>query len=316
MRVGLCCQFAEQAIKFRITTATAVLKLARPAQLQKLSELCLHNAGALQQAIEWCAANEVGAYRVMSQFWPLKTHPTCGYQLSDLPAAANITAQLAVCRNMAASSNVRLSFHPDQFVVLNSPRAEVVESSLAELEYQAEAAELIGADVVNIHGGGAYGDKVTALARFRENLPRLSPRARKLLTLENDDKVYTPSDLLPICRAEHIPLCYDVHHHRCLADGLTIEEATAAAVQTWQGREPLFHISSPLQGWEKPQPQLHHDYIEPGDLPPGWLQLPITLDIEAKAKELAVLRLQAWIKKAQKEPPRNSRALAAAKKRG
>ena len=296
MRLGLCCQFAEQPIKFRITTVAAVSKLATAARLEKLSDLCLQNSRALQQAIEWCSANDVGAFRVLSQLWPLKTHSTCGYELSDLPEAAEIVAQLQLCRQKAQDSNIRLSFHPDQYVVLNSPRPEVVASSLAELEYQAEAAELIGADVVNIHGGGAYGDKVTALARLRENLPRLSPRARELLTFENDDKIFTPADLLPICTAEQIPLCYDVHHHRCLPDGMSVEEATAAAIETWRGREPLFHLSSPLNGWDKPQPLLHHDYIDPSDFPTIWLKSTITVDVEAKAKELAVLKLLAWAK--------------------
>lgn len=310
MRLGLCCQFAEQPIKFRTTTVAACARLSRAAGLQKLSELCLQNAKSLQQAIDWCAANEVGAFRVLSQLWPLKTHPTCGYQLTELPDAEQILAELQNCQRTAMKKMVRLSFHPDQYVVLNSPREEVVASSLAELEYQAEAAELIGADVINIHGGGAYGDKAIALARLRQNLPRLSGRARSRLTFENDDKIFTPADLLPICTAEQIPLCYDVHHHRCLVDERSIEETTAAARDTWRGREPLFHLSSPLHGWGQPQPQLHHDYIDPADVPPSWLELPITVDIEAKAKELAIGRLQTWLATAENPlRPRGSRAV-------
>lgn len=293
MRLGLCCQFAKQPIKFGIATAVVCRKLPRPAQLAKLSLLCLNNARALEQAIQWCASHQVGAFRILSQLWPLKTHPECGYELADLPDAPAIANQLSNCRALAAQQNIRLSFHPDQFVVLNSPREEVVASSLAELEYQAEVAELVGADVVNIHGGGAYGDKASALERFRSNLPRLSKRARERLTLENDDKVYTPADLLPLCEAEGIPLCYDVHHHRCLPDGRTVEETTTLARRTWHGREPLFHLSSPLAGWSEPRPQLHHDYIDPADVPAEWLEFPLTVDVEAKAKELAVLQLQA-----------------------
>ncbi|WP_425615252.1 UV DNA damage repair endonuclease UvsE [Anatilimnocola sp. NA78] len=314
MRLGLCCQFASEPIKFGIATALHCKKLPRPAQLQKLSLLCLQNARSLEQAIQYCAAHDIGAFRVLSQLWPLKTHPECGYRLEELPAAAEIVAQLHRCRDLAQLANIRLSFHPDQFVVLNSPRAEVVASSLAELEYQAEAAELIGADVVNIHGGGAYGDKQAALARFRQNLARLSPRARQRLTLENDDKVFTPADLLPVCQAEQIPLCYDVHHHRCLQDEFSVEEATAAAMETWRAsgnlREPLFHISSPLNGWDAPQPQLHHDYIDPADVPASWLGLSIAVDIEAKAKELAISRLQSWLATQRKasKPARKKRA--------
>ena len=176
-------------------------------------------------------------------------------------------------------------------MVLNSPAPEVVTRSLADLEAQAELAELTHADTINIHAGGAYGDKPAALGRFRRALDRLSPRARSRLTLENDDTTYTPTELIPLCRAEGIPLVYDVHHHRCLPDGLTVAEVTAAALLTWD-REPLFHLSSPIAGWDGPYRARHHDYIAPDDFPAEWRSLVVTVEIEAKAKELAVLRLQ------------------------
>ncbi len=87
-----------------------------------------------------------------------------------------------------------MAFHPDQFVVLNSLREDVVEASIQELEYQAEVAEWVGADVINIHGGGAFGDKVAALDRFARQLDRLSPRVDPRLTVENDDGIFTPTD--------------------------------------------------------------------------------------------------------------------------
>ena len=85
-------------------------------------------------------------------------------------------------------------------------------------------------------------------------------------------------------------VAYDVHHHRCLPDGLSVAEITERAQGTWQA-EPLFHISSPLAGWDGPKPERHHDYVEAGDFPVEWLGWPLTVDVEAKAKELAVIRL-------------------------
>ena len=154
-------------------------------------------------------------------------------------------------------------------------------------------AEWVGADVVNIHGGGAYGDKPSALAEFARNVKRLSSRTRKLLTVENDDKTYTPADLLPLCQQTGIPLVYDVHHHRCHQDALTVEEATEQTLATWD-REPLFHISSPLEGWAGPKPERHHDFIDIKDFPECWrhLNVAVTIEVEAKAKELAVLKLK------------------------
>ncbi len=291
IRLGLCCIFRDQPIKFSTTTATAINRMPRPKALAKLSGLCLHNADSLLAALLFCANSGIGCFRVNSQILPVKTHPTCGYELDDLPDGDEIVRRFKACGEFAAKHQLRTCFHPDQFVVLNSPRPEVVAGSLAELEYQAMVAEWIGADVVNIHAGGAYGDKQAALSTFARNLDRLSDRARSRLTLENDDKIFTPSDLLPLCRSTGIPLVYDAHHHRCHPDDMTIEQATEAALASWN-REPLFHISSPLEGWDGPKPERHHDYINVTDFPDCWRDKNVTVEVEAKAKELAVLKLK------------------------
>ncbi len=211
--------------------------------------------------------------------------------MSELPEGDAVIGQFKQCHEFSLQHNLRTCFHPDQFVVLNSQDPGIVESSLRELEYQCEVAEWVGADVVNIHGGGAYGNKAKALADFAKNLGRLSSRARKRVTVENDDRIYTPADLLPTCEAHAIPLVYDVHHHRCNADGLSVREATERAIATWD-REPLFHISSPIESWNGPKPQRHHDYVNVRDFPECWISLDATVEVEAKAKELAVLKLK------------------------
>lgn len=291
LRWGLCCQFAEHPIKYGTTTATAALRLSSEDRAGKLSQLCAHNAQALLETLEYCRQQSIGCFRVNSQILPLATHPTAGYSLPDLPDGRAIVALFEQCGGFAARHDIRLCFHPDQYVVLNSPREEVVAGSVEEIEYQTQVAEWIGADTINIHAGGAYGDKPAALATFERNLERLSPAARQRLTIENDDKIYSPADLLPLCRSAGIPLVYDVHHHRCLRDSLSIEEATIAAAATWT-REPLFHLSSPHAGWHGARPEKHHDYIDLADFPAEWSTLSLTVEVEAKAKELAIFRLR------------------------
>lgn len=288
--LGLCCQFVEQPIKFRTTTATSLLKLKRADQLAKLSSLCLTNASSLLDSLEFCRANGIGCFRVNSQILPVKTHPLAGYEVKDLPESTQIRKAFRSCGEFAQEHNIRTCFHPDQFVVLNSPRQDVVTKSVQELKYQAEVAEWINADVINVHGGGAYGDKPAALEVLTRKLKRLPNSVRTKLTLENDDKVYTPRDLLPVCNETGIPLVYDVHHHRCNPDEMTVEDATEAALATWD-RQPMFHISSPKEGWSGPKPNRHHDYIDVEDFPACWKGLNVTIEVEAKAKELAVLRL-------------------------
>lgn len=294
IRLGLCCIFLDQPIKFRTTTIKSLSSMNRGDALFKLSEICLNNAQELYKSLKFCAANNIGCFRINSQILPIKTHAEFGYDIYDIPNGKNIVRLFKECRQYSKEQDIRTSLHPDQFVVMNSPNPDVVNRSIAELEYQAQVAEWVGADVVNIHGGGGYGDKPKALSRFARNLNRLSDQVRKRLTLENDDTTYTPSDLLALCQNENIPLVYDIHHHRCNQDNITGEEATAKAIETWD-REPMFHISSPRQGWSGPKPRQHHDYIDLKDFPKYWLNLKLTVEVEAKAKEVAVLKLQKQI---------------------
>ncbi|MDW7771674.1 MAG: UV DNA damage repair endonuclease UvsE [Desulfobulbaceae bacterium] len=293
LRFGLCCLFSRQPIKFRQTTAKYLSQFSRREQLSMLSAICLANVGTVKKALDFLADNGIGAFRIPTPLFPRYTHPQVGYRLEDLPDAGRIKAVLATIREVRAEKDIRLSFHPDQFNVLSSPHPNVVENTLLELEYQGMLAELIGAEVINIHAGGSYGNKREALMRLKKNFQFLSKAVRSRLTLENDDVSFFPADLLPVCEELGIPFVYDVHHHRCLPDALSEEEATDQCVSLWRkmGREPYFHISSPKNGWQVGSPGPHADYIDPVDFPPFWLRMHATIDIEAKAKELAVLKL-------------------------
>jgi UV DNA damage endonuclease len=304
MRLGLCCLFLSEPVSFRTTTAKALSSFPRDEQLARLSAICSHNAANLMLALETVQRLGIGSFRIMSPLFPRMTHPAVGYQLDELPGGAAIGQTLGEVKGFAARHDIRLSFHPDQFVVLSSPTPGVVENSIAELAYQGMLAEAVGAEVINIHAGGAYGDKGQALERLGAVVGYLPERVRSRLTLENDDVSYTVRDLLPICRRLSIPLVYDVHHHRCNPDGLSVEEATALAGETWQavGREQYCHLSSPKGGWQVGNTKPHADYVDLADLPLCWLERELTVDIEAKAKELAVLRLMGELGELQRLP--------------
>lgn len=255
-----------------------------------MSGICLANAENLMKALTYCHGHGIGDFRINSQILPLKTHPETGYDIMELPLGDEIVKKFKACGRFSEKNNIRTTFHPDQFIVLSSNDPSVVARSIADLEYQAQVAQWMNADVINVHAGGVYGDKSSALMRLRREIDGLADPVRKRLTLENDDRSYTPRDLLPVCREMNIPLVYDLHHHRCLQDDLTLEDATALAVDTWD-REPLFHLSSPINGWHGADVRKHHDYIDINDFPVDWLSLDLTVEVEAKAKEKAVLKL-------------------------
>lgn len=291
IRLGLCCIFIEYPIRFRIKQARYIARFARRRQLEILSATVLENCKALLEAVRVCHSESIGSFRVNSRFFPLKTHPAVRYELGDLPDRDGILETLAGVRIYCKQKGIRLTFHPDQFILLTSPKKDVVTNSIADLLYHDELADLIGADVITIHAGGAYGDKRTSLAHLKNTVMDLPESLRGRLALENDDRIFSPMDLIPLCNELELPFVYDIHHHRCLADLLSEEQATEAALTTWN-REPLFHLSSPKGGWQAPNPRAHDDMINPDDFPDFWLDLSLTVEIEAKAKEQAVKRLQ------------------------
>ncbi len=294
---GLCCLFRREPVRFRRAAAARLSVRSRKDQLHFLDELVLENAENLCLALETCIRLEITAFRINSELMPLATHPEVGYGLEDLEHAEKISRTFGKTAAYAADHHLRLSFHPDQFVVLNSPDRCVVENSRKELVHQTFLARLCGAGEINLHGGGGYGNKKEALKRLKTEIVSLPAETGKRLTLENDDRIYTPEDLLPLCRELSVPFVYDVHHHRLNPDRLRIPEATGEAVKTWEGfaATPHFHLSSPQIPWDKPgDHRSHADEIDPADFPDCWRWRNLTVDVEAKAKETALKNLRSW----------------------
>jgi UV DNA damage endonuclease len=154
IRLGLCCIFRAVPIKFRRTTAKYLRSLTAQARAAHLATICMDNADALYDALKYCADNGIGAFRINSQILPVKTHPDAGYDLHELPEGDRIISRFKQCGKFSRQNGIRTSFHPDQFLVLSSPDAGVVKRAVVDLEYHAQVAQWVAADVVNIHGGG------------------------------------------------------------------------------------------------------------------------------------------------------------------
>jgi UV DNA damage endonuclease len=293
LRWGLCCLVVDAPLKFRSATHAYVRTLEPSAASAYVSGIALDNAQSLCDVLQYCARLGIRAFRISSQLFPLATHPESGYTLDTLAEGGEVRRRLQLARELAVANGIRLSLHPDQFVVLNSVRPEVVNSAIGELGWQAEIATAVGADVLCLHGGSTAGGWDAAVDRLIAGVERLSPTVRSLLALENDDRCFPLVELLPVSLATSVPLVLDAHHHRVIDGGLTLAEATDWALATWDDREPYFHMSSPKAGWSGGDPRPHADFIAPADVPRYWLELGarLTVDVEAKAKERAVLRL-------------------------
>lgn len=303
MRFGLCCQFADDAsFRFRTTTVAHLTRLvaADPAgatAFEFYRVLVEHNLATLERVLAWCDRHGVTAFRIGSDLWPRATHALVRPWVDTLFADATVVMQCARIREFARANDIRLSEHPDQFLVGNSLRPDVVRSTMLELEWRAQLGSALGVDVLCIHVGSGAPDADAALWRWEETLAGLSADVRRLIAFENDDRTFTPEQILPACLAWDIPLVYDAHHHRVNPDGLDEDEATLFALATWGEREPHFHLSSPREGWEARDARPHHDVIDIEDWPTIWTELldagvRFTVDIEAKGKERAIFALR------------------------
>ena len=147
---------------------------------------------------------------------------------------------------------------------------------------------------INIHLGGAYGDKESAMERFCKNFELLPESVRSRLTVENDDKasMYSTKELYNgIYKRIGLPIVFDYHHHRFCDGGLSEQEALELAISTWPSDiTPATHYSesrSAEQLDESIRPQAHSDYVYDYINTYG---NDIDIMIEAKRKELAVAR--------------------------
>ncbi len=135
IRLGLCCMFRDESIKFVTTAATSISQIKRPDALAKLSRLCRENADALHAAFQFGSDNGAGCCRVNSQILPIKTHPTCGYSVGNLTDGDEIIRRFKECEEYVKKHKLQTCFHLDQFVVLNSQGPVVVEKSVQELAF-------------------------------------------------------------------------------------------------------------------------------------------------------------------------------------
>ena len=301
-RLGLCCTFVDQPdFKFRITTVAHLSRLAATGERAAFAfyeKIIVENLDMLVQVVAWCADNGIHAFRINSDLWPRATHPLVAPWVDELFARGDIQTRCTRVRELAQTRDIRLSEHPDQFLVGNSLREDVVTNTIADLEWRGRLGDALGVDVICLHVGSGAPDRESALWRWDATIPRLSASVLSKLALENDDRTFAPEHILPACLAWNIPLVYDAHHHRILRDSLNEEEATEFAMATWGNREPYFHLSSPREGWDTGDARPHHELIEPTDWPDAWTSLweagvPFTVDIEARAKERAVFAVRA-----------------------
>ena len=148
MKLGLVCiseilKKKDKSLSFKTMTRKRFLELGREPALVELSSRILHNCKLTKQIVLHCAANGISHYRISSCLAPLVTDSTLNISYDDLPDMKAIESALSEVGVAAQSCGVSVSSHPDQFNVLTSYNADVVDRSIKELNHQAYILDLM-----------------------------------------------------------------------------------------------------------------------------------------------------------------------------
>lgn len=256
----------------RLTNATA----------DRLRDVTAANLDALESILRWNIAHRITVFRLSSNTIPFGSHPVNEARWWE--EFADRFAELG-----ALMDGMSISTHPGQYTVLGSAREEVVEASLAEVEYQALLLRSFGLDTSRklvIHLSGTP-------ERFVAATQRLSPDARERIVVENDER-FSLEDVLPL----GFPVVFDAFHHQLQPSlpELDVRGAVVEARATWSSRQEV-HFSTQDPG---KRPGAHSRKLDPDAFAAfadavGDLDLDCMLEV--KDKERSALVAQAILER-------------------
>lgn len=269
-RIGFCCKWmdpdrskkrkdlllSEQPMNQSHTTLARLGTMTPAEQYAKILEITRHNTATLWRQLRWIASQPCAMrlFRVGSGFLPASTVPEYDHVLKDPAFLQELSQGLAGVRDFADANGIRLCMHPGQFTNLCSDKDEVVKRSFEDLEYHADLARFMGYGdtwhssgfAINLH---ANSRQDPGLVKIRHNIAtHLSPEARNLITLENDEFGCSVDDFVAAGVHKDVALVLDIHHHWVQSQGEYILPSDPRAEkfrESWRGQRPLGHYSLP-----------------------------------------------------------------------
>jgi len=295
MNLGYACINTILKANDIFTNRTMRQKTFEAKGLDYVSELSLQNVKDLKTHVLWNNEHNIKLFRLSSQIFPWMEK----YEFSDLKDYNEIKLLMLEIGEIATKANQRLTMHPGPFHCLASPNPKVVKRTILGLHKHSEQFNMMGFkpsyyNKINIHVGGAYGDKETTLARFCKNFHLLNEDTKKRLVIENDDSAneYSVKDLFEgVYKIIGTPITFDYFHHKFNTGELTEEEALKLAHTTWpKNVTQCCHYSESRRKErmdESIRPQAHSDIIYEKIQTYG---LDPDIVIEAKLKEQAIFK--------------------------
>ena len=263
----------------------------------KLLEITKNNLDSLYEIIKYNVKNNFHFYRLTSKLVPLATHDKI-----DFDYITPLLDEYKKIGKLINDNNIRVDTHPDQYAVLNSMDSKIVKNTVEILEYHYKIMDAIGIKdkIIILHVGSSACGKKASITRFINNFNKLPDHIKKCIAVENDDKVYNIKDVLELCHKINVPMVLDYHHFICNNEKEDINDYLKEIIDTWDGKLPKMHFSSPKSKLKK-EFRSHSDYINK-ECFIKFINIlkkqdkDIDIMLEAKAKDDAVSRLARYLK--------------------
>jgi UV DNA damage endonuclease len=309
LRLGLCCINSELQKQKGIFCSRTMIK--KNFTLTLAQERALQNIADIIPILKWNLEHRIYCFRLTSELFPRYTDPDITSYNKEFAREALLNAG-----NYAKSHHQRILCHPSQFNVVGTPNPETFINTCRQLTHEAEILDMMGIDnngILIVHMGGVYEDKPATIQRWIQQFQALPSNVKARLVIENCERNCSVLDALQIAEGCGIPMVFDLFHHACYAHlhpkeiSIDIPSIFSRILKTWGTRVPIMHISEQAVDWtkvnvssgwvNKEQPRIgaHSEYIS--EIPIWFLDLllehdaSVDLEVEAKAKEAAILRL-------------------------
>lgn len=263
----------------------------------KLLEITKNNLDSLYEIIKYNVKNNFHFYRLTSKLVPLATHDKV-----DFDYITPLLDEYKKIGKLINDNNIRVDTHPDQYAVLNSMDGKIVKNTVEILEYHYKIMDALGIKykIIILHVGSSACGKKASITRFINNFNKLPDHIKKCIAVENDDKVYNIKDVLELCHKINVPMVLDYHHFICNNEKEDINDYLKEIIDTWDGKLPKMHFSSPKSKLKK-EFRSHSDYINK-ECFIKFINIlkkqdkDIDIMLEAKAKDDAISRLVRCLK--------------------
>lgn len=190
------------------------------------------NLNDLYKILKWNLQNDIRLFRISSDIIPLASH-----EINHINWQKDFKDTFNSIGKFINKNSLRLSMHPGQYTVLNSPNEDVVKKSINDIEYHCSFLDSLNLDYKNkiiLHIGGVYGNKTLAKENFIKGFHNLSTSAKKRLVIENDEKNFSLDDVLDISSKLSIPVIFDNLHNQCFGDNsYSLKEIYSQVIKTW-----------------------------------------------------------------------------------